>query len=443
MSNKITIKNCRVVNEKKTFESDLLIQDGRIERIDSSIEVQGDVIDAKGLYLLPGVIDDQVHFREPGLTDRGSIKTESLSAIAGGTTSFMDMPNVIPPTLTNELWKEKIQIASENASANYSFYMGSSNNNIEEIKSIDPDEVCGLKVFMGSSTGNLLVDDEDTLDSIFKESPVIIATHCEDTPMIEDLEQSYLQQYGQDIPIELHAEIRSRESCLKSSVKAVDLANKHNANLHILHISTKDELDLFSNKNIEDKLITAEVCVPHLYFSKEDYQEKGSLIKCNPSVKDKSDQEALRKALKEGYIDFVATDHAPHALGGKSNSYLDCPSGMPSIQHTLLVLLELVKQGEFNLEDIPNYTSHNVSERFKIKDRGYVREGYWADLVLVDLNSQQTVSRENVSYYCGWSPFEGDTFHSKIVSTFVNGNLVYSEGKILEPCKGVQLEFNR
>ena len=443
MSNKITIKNCRVVNEKKTFESDLLIQDGRIERIDSSIEVQGDVIDAEGLYLLPGVIDDQVHFREPGLTDRGSIKTESLSAIAGGTTSFMDMPNVIPPTLTNELWKEKIQIASENASANYSFYMGSSNTNIEEVKSIDPDEVCGLKVFMGSSTGNLLVDDENTLDSIFKESPVIIATHCEDTPMIEDLEQSYLQQYGQDIPVELHAEIRSRESCLKSSVKAVDLANKHNANLHILHISTKDELDLFSNKNIEDKLITAEVCVPHLYFSKEDYQEKGSLIKCNPSVKDKSDQEALRKALKEGYIDFVATDHAPHALGGKSNSYMDCPSGMPSIQHTLLVLLELVKQGEFNLEDIPNYTSHNVSERFKIKDRGYIREGYWADLVLVDLNSQQTVSRENVSYYCGWSPFEGDTFHSKIVSTFVNGNLVYSEGKILRPCKGVQLEFNR
>ena len=292
MSYKITIKNCKVVNEKKIFESDLLIQDGRIERIDSSIEAQGDVIDAEGLYLLPGVIDDQVHFREPGLTDRGSIKTESLSAIAGGTTSFMDMPNVIPPTLTNELWKEKIQIASKNASANYSFYMGSSNTNIEEIKSIDPDEVCGLKVFMGSSTGNLLVDDEDTLDSIFKESPVIIATHCEDTPMIEDLEQSYLKQYGQDIPVELHAEIRSRESCLKSSIKAVDLANKHDANLHILHISTKEELDLFSNKNIEDKLITAEVCVPHLYFSADDYQEKGTLIKCNPSVKDKSDQEA-------------------------------------------------------------------------------------------------------------------------------------------------------
>ena len=443
MSNKITIKNCKVVNEKKIFESDLLIQDGRIERIDSSIEAQGDVIDAEGLYLLPGVIDDQVHFREPGLTDRGSIKTESLSAIAGGTTSFMDMPNVIPPTLTNELWKEKIQIASKDASANYSFYMGSSNTNIEEIKSIDLNEVCGLKVFMGSSTGNLLVDDEDTLDAIFKESPVIIATHCEDTPMIEELEQSYIKKYGQDIPVELHAEIRSRESCLKSSVKAVNLANKHDANLHILHISTKEELDLFSNKNIEDKLITAEVCVPHLYFSADDYQEKGTLIKCNPSVKDKSDQEALRNALKEGYIDFVATDHAPHALEGKSNSYVDCPSGMPSIQHTLLVLLELVKQGEFNLEDIPTYASHNVSKRFKIKERGYIREGYWADLVLVDLDSLQTVSRENVSYFCGWSPFEGDTFHSKVVGTFVNGNLVYSEGKILEANQGVQLEFDR
>mgnify|MGYP001403654939 FL=1 len=443
MNKKVTIKNCQIINEGEIYESDLLIEDGRISKIDSSIDSQGDVIDAAGLYLMPGVIDDQVHFREPGLTERGSIKTESLSAIAGGTTSFMDMPNVLPPTLNLDLWRDKISIAEQNASANFSFYMGTSNTNIDEIKAINPKEVCGIKIFMGASTGNLLVDNEDSLNNLFKESPVIITTHCEDTPMIKDLEEKYLDKYGSEIPVHMHTDIRSRECCLKSSKKAVELAEKHKANLHILHITTEEEISLFSNKPINEKLITAEVCVPHLYFSREDYEDKGALIKCNPSIKEMSDREALRKALLEGYIDYVATDHAPHLLEGKSNDYMECPSGMPSVQHTLLVLLELVREGVYSLQDLPYYLSHKVAERFKIIDRGYVREGYWADLVLVDLDSPQSVSRENVSYFCGWSPFEGDTFNSKIVSTFVNGNLVYSEGKILESNKGVQLEFNR
>ena len=443
MTKKITIKNCQIINEGKIFESDLLIEDGRISKIDSSIDSQGDVIDAEGLYVMPGVIDDQVHFREPGLTERGSIKTESLSAIAGGTTSFMDMPNVLPPTLNLDLWRDKISIAEQNASANFSFYMGTSNTNIDEIKAINPKEVCGIKIFMGASTGNLLVDNEDSLNDLFKESPVIITTHCEDTPMIKDLEEKYLDKYGSNIPVEMHADIRSRECCLKSSKKAVELAEKHRANLHILHITTEDEISLFSNKPINEKLITAEVCVPHLYFSKEDYEDKGTLIKCNPSIKEMSDREALRKALLEGYIDYVATDHAPHLLEGKSNDYMECPSGMPSVQHTLLVLLELVREGVYSLKDLPYYLSHKVADRFKIIDRGYIREGYWADLVLVDLDSPQSVSRENVSYFCGWSPFEGDTFNSKVVSTLVNGKLVYNEGKIIESGQGVQLEFNR
>ena len=443
MTKKITIKNCQVINEGKIFESDLLIEGGRISKIASSIDSQGDVIDAAGLYLMPGVIDDQVHFREPGLTERGSIKTESLSAIAGGTTSFMDMPNVLPPTLNLDLWRDKISIAEQNASANFSFYMGTSNTNIDEIKAIDPKEVCGIKIFMGASTGNLLVDNEDSLNNLFKESPVIITTHCEDTPMIKDMEEKYLAKYGSKIPVDMHADIRSRECCLKSSKTAVELAEKHQSNLHILHISTEEEISLFSNKPINEKLITAEVCVPHLYFSREDYEDKGTLIKCNPSIKEMSDREALRKALLEGYIDYVATDHAPHLIEGKSNDYMECPSGMPSVQHTLLVLLELVREGVYSLKDLPYYLSHKVADRFRIVDRGYIREGYWADLVLVDLDSPQSASRENVSYFCGWSPFEGDTFNSKVVSTFVNGNLAYSEGKVLESNLGVQLEFDR
>ena len=443
MNNTVTIKNCKVVNEGQIEEKDLVIKNGRFEKIGNDLLSEGEVIDAAGLFLFPGVIDDQCHFREPGLTERGSIKTESLSAIAGGTTSFMDMPNVIPPTLDLGLWREKISIAEQTASANFSFYMGTSNTNIDEIKAIDPKEVCGIKIFMGSSTGNLHVDSDDALNDLFKESPVIITTHCEDDPIIKAKEQKFLAKYGENIPVEMHAEIRAREACLKSSKKAIGLAEKHNANLHILHLTTKEEIELFSNKPLSEKRITAEVCIPHLYFSKDDYATKGTLIKCNPSIKETADRDALRKGLLEGYIDYVATDHAPHQLEGKSNNYMDCPSGIPSVQHTLLVLLELVREGVYSLNDLPYYLSHKVADRFKIIDRGYVREGYWADCVLVDLEHEHKITKENTSYFCGWSPFEGDTFNSKIISTFVNGRHAYNEGKILETNLGMQLEFDR
>jgi dihydroorotase len=443
LKNDTVIKNCKIVNEGIVKEADVLIRKGRIEKIASDIAAEGNIIDAAGLHLFPGVIDDQVHFREPGLTDRGNIKSESLAAIAGGTTTFMDMPNVLPPTLTNELWKQKIQIASSNASANYSFYMGSSNENIEEIRAIDSSEVCGVKVFMGASTGNLLVDNEESLNLIFRDSPVPIATHCEDTPMIKEAEENFKARYGENIPMEAHAEIRSREACLKSSQKAVDLANKYKQDLHILHISTADELSLFSTKPIEDKHITAEVCIPHLYFNSDDYRNKGSLIKCNPSIKLPSDQLALKDALKTGLIDFVATDHAPHVLAGKSNPYMDCPSGMPSIEQTLLVVLEMVKNGDLSLEDVPRVTSHNIAKRFNIKDRGFIREGYWADIVLVNLEDEHIIDDANTNYACGWTPFHGDSFSCKIIDTIVNGEHVFSRGKFLKTQQGLQIEFTR
>ena len=443
MSNTITIKNCKVVNEGQITEKDLIIKNGRFEKIGNDLASEGETIDAAGLFLFPGIIDDQCHFREPGLTERGSIKTESLSAVAGGTTSFMDMPNVIPPTLSLDLWRDKISIAEKTASANFSFYMGTSNTNIDEIKAIDPKEVCGIKIFMGSSTGNLHVDSEDALNDLFRESPVIITTHCEDDPMIKAKEQEFLAKYGEKIPVEMHSEIRSREACLKSSKKAIDLAERYDANLHILHLTTKEEVKLFSNKPLNEKMITAEVCIPHLYFSRDDYATKGTLIKCNPSIKETADRDALRTGLLEGYIDYVATDHAPHQLEGKSNDYMDCPSGIPSVQHTLLVLLELVREGVYSLDDLPYYLSHKVADRFKIIDRGYIREGYWADCVLVDLEHQHKITKENTSYFCGWSPFEGDTFNSKVISTFVNGTHAYNEGKILETNLGMQLEFDR
>jgi len=443
LSNTITIKNCKVVNEGQITEKDLIIKNGRFEKIGNDLASEGETIDAAGLFLFPGIIDDQCHFREPGLTERGSIKTESLSAVAGGTTSFMDMPNVIPPTLSLDLWRDKISIAEKTSSANFSFYMGTSNTNIDEIKAIDPKEVCGIKIFMGSSTGNLHVDSEDALNDLFRESPVIITTHCEDDPMIKAKEQEFLAKYGEKIPVEMHSEIRSREACLKSSKKAIDLAERYGANLHILHLTTKEEVELFSNKPLNEKMITAEVCIPHLYFSRDDYATKGTLIKCNPSIKETADRDALRAGLLEGYIDYVATDHAPHQLEGKSNDYMDCPSGIPSVQHTLLVLLELVREGVYSLDDLPYYLSHKVADRFKIIDRGYIREGYWADCVLVDLEHQHKITKENTSYFCGWSPFEGDTFNSKVISTFVNGTHAYNEGKILETNLGMQLEFDR
>ncbi len=439
----LTIKNSTLVNEGSLLERDVLIKNGRIEKIEASIDGEGDFIDAKGLYLLPGFIDDQVHFREPGLTERGNIQTESIAAVAGGTTSFMDMPNVIPPTLNLELWNEKIKIAAQVSLANYSFYMGSSNTNIEDIKSIDASEVCGLKVFMGSSTGNLLVDDQKALEDIFNYSPVIITTHCEDTPLINENEKKAHEKYGEDIPIELHEEIRSREACLISTKKAIELARQFNAKLHVLHISTRDEIELFKAGPVEEKLITAEVCVPHLLFSSEDYKSLGSLIKCNPSIKSNTDKQALRQALKDQTIDYVATDHAPHMLSEKKNTYSTAPSGMPSVQHSLLAVLEMVHEGDLELTEVPRITSHSVAKRFDIKERGFIREGFWADLVLVNMNDSYEVKKEKILYKCGWSPFESYTFKSRIIETIVNGERVYSQGKILSDTIGKKLEFTR
>jgi len=439
----ITIKNCTIVNEDCLLEKDVLVKNGRIEKIEALIDEEGDFIDAEGLHLLPGFIDDQVHFREPGLTERGNIQTESIAAVAGGTTSFMDMPNVLPPTLNLELWNEKIKIAEKVSLANYSFYMGSSNTNIEAIKSIDASQVCGLKVFMGSSTGNLLVDDQKTLEDIFNYSPVIITTHCEDTPLITENEMKAHEKYGEDIPIELHEEIRSREACLISTKKAIELARQFNAKLHVLHISTKDEIELFKAGPVEEKLITAEVCVPHLLFSSEDYKNLGSLIKCNPSIKSNSDKQALRKALKDQTIDYVATDHAPHILSEKRNTYSTAPSGMPSVQHSLLAVLEMVHEGDLDLNEVPRITSHSVAKRFDIKERGFIREGFWADLVLVNMNDTYEVKKEKIFYKCGWSPFESYTFKSRIVETMVNGERIYSQGKILSDTIGKKLEFTR
>ena len=440
---KFTIKNCTLVNEGSLLERDVLIKNGRIEKIETLIDEEGDFIDAEGLHLLPGVIDDQVHFREPGLTEKGNIQTESIAAVAGGTTSFMDMPNVLPPTLNLELWNEKIKIAEKVSLANYSFYMGSSNTNIEAIKSIDANQVCGLKVFMGSSTGNLLVDDQKTLEDIFHYSPVIITTHCEDTPLITENEKKAHEKYGDDIPIELHEEIRSREACLISTKKAIELARQFKAKLHVLHISTKDEIELFKAGPVEEKLITAEVCVPHLLFSSEDYKNLGSLIKCNPSIKSNSDKQALRKALKDQTIDYVATDHAPHILSEKKNTYLTSPSGMPSVQHSLLAVLEMVHEGDLELTEVPRITSHSVAKRFNIKERGFIREGFWADLVLVNMKDTYQVKKEKIFYKCGWSPFESYTFKSRIVETIVNGERIYSQGKILSDTIGKKLEFTR
>ena len=439
----LIIKNCTVVNEGNLLETDLLIKNGRIEKIENSIAVTGNFIDAKGLYLLPGFIDDQVHFREPGLTHKGNIRSESIAAVVGGTTSYMDMPNVVPPTLTLDLWNKKNKIAEKSSLANYSFYMGSSNENIEEIKNIDPSLVCGVKVFMGSSTGNLLVDNQKALEDIFSFSPVLITTHCEDSPLITENENKAFKKYGEDIPVELHEEIRSREACLISTKKAIHLATQFNSKLHVLHISTKEEIQLFETGPIEDKKITSEVCIPHLLFSSSDYNSLGALIKCNPSIKNDTDKAALRKALKDGTIDYVATDHSPHILSEKENNYLNSASGMPSVQHSFLAVLELVHDGDLEITDVPKITSHNVAKRFEIKDRGFIKEGFWADLVLVNMKDSYKVKKEKIFYKCGWSPFERYTFKSRIIETIINGERVYSNGKILSSKIGKNIEFTR
>lgn len=441
----ILIKSATIVNENKQYVSDLLVKNGLIERVDSNIEVQADqTINAEGLHLFPGCIDDQVHFREPGLTHKADIHTESRAAVAGGITSFMEMPNTVPNTLTQELLEQKYQIASRNSLANYSFFMGASNDNIEEVLKTDTQNVCGVKVFMGSSTGNMLVDNPTTLENIFSKSPMLVAVHCEDEATIKANLAYYKGLLGDNIPVRLHPNIRSEEACYLSSSMAVELAKKHNTRLHILHISTEKETHLFGNDiALKDKRITAEACVHHLWFTDKDYDTKGNFIKWNPAVKTEADRDGILKAVLDGRIDVIATDHAPHTLEEKSQPYLQAPSGGPLVQHALPAILELYHHGKITLEQVAEKMAHNVAICFQIDRRGYVREGYWADLVLVDLNSPWNVNKSNILYKCGWSPFEGSTFHSKIMHTLVSGNLAFRNGSIIEGKAGNRLNFKR
>lgn len=441
----LVIKNCLLVNEQTRSEVDIAIKDSRIEKIASSISCEAkQEIDSQGNIIIPGVIDDQVHFREPGLTHKGSIHTETLAALAGGTTSFFEMPNVNPPTTNLENLEEKFSLGASKSHANYSFYFGASNTNIEEIKKLGKNDASGIKIFMGSSTGDMLVDDEEVLEQIFAHAAVPIVTHCEDTPMISALEEKYKREYGEEVPPAMHALIRSREACLKSSSFAVDLAKRHGSQLHILHLTTEDEIALLSNLPIDKKNITAEACVHHLFYSEKDYEELGHQIKCNPSIKSETDRQALLKALKDGTIDIIATDHAPHTWEEKQNSYFNAPSGLPLVQHTLNVLMELSHQGYFSIEEIVQKTSHNIADRFKIKDRGYIREGYYADLVEVNPNQTITVNKDDLYYLCGWSPLENKTLHGVVSRTYLNGCLVCADGRVIDPAPmGMKLEFNR
>lgn len=439
------IKNARIVNEGQITESDLLIRDGRIDRIASNINDAADqIIEAAGQFLFPGCIDDQVHFREPGLTHKAEIATESRAAVAGGITSFMEMPNTVPNTLTQELLQEKYDRAAQCSPANYSFYMGASNENLEEVLKTDPQNICGIKVFMGSSTGNMLVDDEEVLSGIFENAPCLVATHCEKEEIVRANLAKYKEEYGEDIPIEYHPIIRSEEACYASSSLAVELAKKFGTRLHILHISTAKELSLFdSTKPLKEKKITAEACIHHLWFHDEDYKEKAQFIKWNPAVKTKADRDAIRAAVNSNAIDVLATDHAPHTLEEKNNLYTKAPSGGPLVQHALPAALEMVNQGAFTYEQIANKFAHAVADCFNIVERGYIREGYWADLVLVDSKPSPTVSKENVLYKCGWSPFEGISFGHTITHTFVNGQLAFREGELNDGVRGMRMSFDR
>ena len=443
---KTVILNANIVNEGRTIEGDILLNGERIERVGSDLSgVPADeIIDARGKYILPGIIDDQVHFREPGLTYKADIRTESRAAVAGGVTSFMEMPNTIPNTLTQELLEKKYEIASHTSLANYSFYMGVSNDNLEEVLRTDTSKVCGIKIFMGSSTGNMLVDNPDTLEAIFSQSPALIATHCEDEGIIRTNTEIFREKYGEDMPIRYHPKIRSAEACFKSSSLAVELAKKNNTRLHILHISTAKELELFDNSiTLNEKKITAEACIPHMWFCDKDYDKKGTLIKWNPAVKTVDDRESIVQAVLNGIIDVVATDHAPHTLEEKQSGYFKAPSGGPLIQHGLMAMLELYHQGIFSLEQITEKMSHNPAILFRIKDRGFIREGYFADLVLVDLDNPWEVNRSNILAKCGWSPFEGDIFHSQVTDTWVSGFRAFRTGKIKEGTPGKRLIFNK
>lgn len=444
---KFLIKNARLVNEGEVLERDLYIADGRIQKIGEHLSQRDSdttIIDAAGSFVLPGIIDDQVHFREPGLTHKGDIYSESRAAVAGGITSYIEQPNTKPAATTLEKLEEKYALAAEKSWANYGFNLGGANDNIDEIRKLDPTKVPGVKVFMGSSTGNMLVDDRKALELIFSESPVPVITHCEDEETIRKNFAEAVAEYGDDIPMEMHPDIRSREACLLSSSMAVELAKKHNTRLHVFHISTADECELFdADTPLKDKLITAEACVHHLWFSREDYKQKGSLIKWNPAVKEASDRDAILQAVIDGKIDVLATDHAPHTLEEKNNPYTSAPSGGPLVQHFLPALMEFVRDEKLSIEMLVEKACHNPAIIFNIKERGFLREGYWADITIVDPSRPWRVGKDNILSKCGWSPFEGTTFRARVSHTFVNGNLVYENGKVLENKAAKRLEFDR
>ncbi|MBJ2123989.1 MAG: dihydroorotase [Flavobacterium sp.] len=445
--NRILIKNAKIVNEGTIFEGDVLIENDLIVEIADSISLKTSdciVIDAEGNYLMPGAIDDQVHFREPGLTHKGDIESESRAAVAGGITSFIEQPNTVPNAVTQEILEDKYQIASQKSFANYSFMMGATNDNLEEVLKTNPKNVAGIKIFLGSSTGNMLVDNEAVLEKIFSSTPMLIAVHCEDETTIKNNLAAFKEQYGDDVPVTAHNLIRSAEACYISSSKAVALAKRTGARLHIFHLSTAKEMELFTNKiPLEDKKITAEVCVHHLWFTDEDYKTKGNFIKWNPAVKTAEDRAELWKALNDGRIDVIATDHAPHTKEEKMQSYLNAPSGGPLVQHAVVAMFEAHHQGKITVEKIVEKMCHNPAKIFKIEKRGFIREGYHADLVIVNPSLPWSVKPENILYKCGWSPFEGYTFKSRITHTFVNGELVYNNFKVKDTRAGKRLLFDR
>ena len=434
-----------MINEGSIKECDVLIDGERIAKISPSITVDNNVceIDAQGQFLIPGMIDDQDHFREPGLTHKADLATESAAAVAGGITSFMEMPNVDPQTTNKQALRNKYGLAKDRCRANYSFYMGATNTNIEDIKSIEVDDACGIKAFLGASTGDLLVDDPEALELLFEHAPIIVVTHCEDSPLIWENEKKARGKYGDDVPMSEHPYIRSDEVCYRSSRNTYELAKKYDALLHILHLTTAKEMELFSTKHRSEKRITAEVCVHHLWFDESSYPEKGALIKCNPAIKKKSDREALIRALNSGKLDVIATDHAPHTLEEKSGSYFNTPAGLPLVQHALPMLFDLARRGEISHELIVDKACHAPADLFGVIDRGYIREGYFADLVIVDVEKPYEVTKENILYKCKWSPFEGHTFMSSIQTTIVNGVIAYDQGRLTDSVSGKRLNFNR
>ncbi len=441
---KTLIKNARLVNDGRTVEGDLLIEGDRIARVGGAIDAAGaEVIDAPGLCLMPGMIDDQVHFREPGLTYKADLASESRAAVAGGITSFMDMPNTKPQTVTLEALEAKYGLAAGRAWGNFAFYLGATNDNIDEIRRLGRDQTCGVKVFMGASTGNMLVDDPAVLEVLFRDVPTLLAAHCEDTPTIRENEIVFRAKYGDAVPMRFHPEIRSAEACWKSSSLAVELARRHDTRLHVLHLTTERELELFRAGPPDGKRITAEVCIHHLCFDDRDYEQRGSLIKCNPAIKTRADRDALRDGLRVGRLDVIGTDHAPHTLEEKGRDYFSAPAGLPLVQHALPMLLELVHDGHLGLELAVEKFAHAPARVFGVVERGYLREGYFADLVLVDLDRANQVRREDVLYKCGWSPIEGQRLRSCVVATFVNGRKVYDEGRFLGEPAGQRLQFAR